>query len=124
LQEQSDAAIFLLAVTARLLHSVRNDIIYGMDKHFYVYIMTNKNNTVLYTGITNDLRRRVYEHKHKLVDGFTKKYNITKLVYYEVFRDAENAIFREKHIKAGSREKKVALINALNPRWKDLYEEL
>ena len=68
--------------------------------------MTNKHNTVLYTGITNDLKRRVYEHKEKLVDWFTKKYNVTKLVYYETFEDSENAILREKKIKAGSRQKK------------------
>jgi len=63
-----------------------------MKRQYYVYIMTNKNNTVLYTGITNDLKKRIYEHKEKLVDGFTNKYNITKLVYYEVFEDPENAI--------------------------------
>ena len=79
--------------------------------------MTNKNNTVLYTGITNDLKRRVYEHKEKLVDGFTKKYNVTKLVYYEVFEDPENAILREKQIKAGSRQKKLDLINCINREW-------
>jgi putative endonuclease len=67
--------------------------------------MTYKNNKVLYTGITNDLKRRVYEHKEKLVDGFTKKYNVSKLIYYEIFEDPENAILREKKIKAGSRQK-------------------
>ena len=86
--------------------------------------MTNKNNTVLYTGITNDLKRRVYEHKEKLVDGFTKKYNVTKLVYYEVFEDPENAILREKQIKAGSRQKKLDLINSINREWMDLYEKI
>ena len=86
--------------------------------------MTNKHNTVLYTGITNDLKRRVYEHKEKLVDGFTKKYNITKLVYYEVFEDPENAILREKQIKAGSRQKKIDLINSINSEWMNLYEEI
>jgi putative endonuclease len=85
--------------------------------------MTNKRNTVLYTGITNDLKRRVYEHKEKLVDGFTKKYNITKLVYYEVFADPENAILREKQIKAGSRQKKIDLISSINREWLDLYEK-
>jgi putative endonuclease len=74
-----------------------------MDHQYYVYIITNKNNRVLYTGITNDLKKRVYEHKEKLVRGFTKKYNASKLVYYEVFEDPENAILREKQIKAGSR---------------------
>ena len=86
--------------------------------------MTNKCNTVLYTGITNDLKRRVYEHKEKLVDGFTKRYNITKLVYYEVFADPENAILREKQIKAGSRQKKIDLINSINREWLDLYEKI
>jgi putative endonuclease len=72
--------------------------------------MTNKHNTALYTGVTSDLKRRVYEHKEKLVEGFTKKYNINKLVYYEVFRDANGAILREKQIKGGSRAKKIELI--------------
>jgi putative endonuclease len=89
-----------------------------------VYILTNKHNTVLYTGITNDLKRRVYEHKEKLVKGFTKRYNITKLVYYEVFDDPENVILREKQIKAGSRQKKIDLINSINGKWLSFYEEL
>jgi len=95
-----------------------------MDRQYYVYIMTNKNNTVLYTGITGDLKRRVYEHKEKIVAGFTKKYNVSKIVYYEVYEDPENAILREKQIKAGSRQKKIDLINSLNGEWRDLYEEL
>ncbi|MDI6790042.1 MAG: GIY-YIG nuclease family protein [Thermodesulfobacteriota bacterium] len=95
-----------------------------MNRQYYVYIMTNKRNTVLYTGMTNDLKRRVFEHKEKLVDGFTKKYNITKLVYYEVLEDPENAILREKQIKAGSRQKKIDLINNKNREWLDLYEEI
>jgi putative endonuclease len=86
--------------------------------------MTNKHNNVLYTGMTNDLKRRVYEHKEKLVNGFTKKYNITKLIYYEVFEDPENAILREKQIKAGSRQKKIDLVNSINRKWLNLYEEL
>ena len=94
-----------------------------MSKQYYVYIMTNKRNTVLYTGVTNDLRRRVYEHRGKLVDGFTGKYNIIKLVYYEIFQDSENAIIREKHLKAGSRQKKIDLINQMNKEWRDLYEQ-
>ena len=84
--------------------------------------MTNKVNTVLYTGFTNDLVRRVYEHKQKLVEGFTKKYNINKLVYNEIFNDARNAIIREKQIKAGSRQKKIDLVNSMNPEWNDLFE--
>ena len=95
-----------------------------MSKQYYVYIMTNKRNTVLYTGVTNDLRRRVYEHREKLVDGFTRKYNIIKLAYYEILEDAENAIIREKRLKAGSRQKKVDLINQMNKEWRDLYEQL
>jgi len=90
-----------------------------VDKQYYIYIMTNKRNTVLYTGVTND-RRRAYEHREKLVEGFTKKYNITKLVYYEVFDSIENAILREKQIKGGSRQKKIDLINSMNKEWLDL----
>jgi putative endonuclease len=86
--------------------------------------MTNKYDTVFYTGVTNDLRRRVYEHREKTVDGFTKKYNIIKLVYYEVFDRPEDAIFREKQLKAGSRQKKIDLINCMNSAWLDLYEKL
>ncbi len=93
-----------------------------MDRHYYIYIMTNKKNTVLYTGVTNNLRRRVYEHKEKLIKGFTKKYNITKLVYCEVFDRIGDAITREKQIKGGSRQKKIDLINSMNKDWRDLYE--
>lgn len=93
-----------------------------MNKQYYIYIMTNKWNTTLYTGITNNLKRRVYEHKAKFVSGFTKRYNICKLVYYEVFGDIYNAITREKQIKGGSRQKKIDLINSMNPMWKDLYD--
>ncbi len=86
--------------------------------------MTNPRNTTLYTGVTSDLIKRVYEHREKLVDGFTKRYNLSKLVYYEVFDDVEQAILGEKQIKGGSREKKLQLINGRNKAWKDLYEEL
>jgi len=95
-----------------------------MNKQYYVYIMTNKNNRVLYTGVTSNFKKRVYEHKEKFVDGFTKKYNVSKLVYFEVFEDPENAILREKKIKAGSRQKKIDLINSMNKEWADLYEQL
>ena len=95
-----------------------------MNKQYYTYITTNKNNSVIYTGVTNDLKRRMYEHKNKLVEGFTEKYNITKLVYYEIFEDIEDAILREKRIKGGSRAKKNALVNSVNKEWKDLYEEI
>lgn len=92
------------------------------DHNYYVYIMTNKHNTVLYTGVTNDLNRRVYEHKNKILKGFTAKYNINKLVYYEHTTDVEAAIFREKQIKAGSRAKKIALIEGMNSQWEDLSQ--
>ncbi|BAL81645.1 GIY-YIG nuclease family protein [Caldisericum exile] len=94
------------------------------EKKFYVYILSNKHNNVLYVGITNDLKRRIYEHKNKLVDGFTKKYNVHKLVYYEIFEDPVNAISREKQLKDFRREKKVKLINDFNPNWEDLYEKI
>lgn len=86
--------------------------------------MTNARNTVLYVGVTNDLARRVYQHKEKLAKGFTSKYNISKLVYYEVLGGAEEAIAREKKLKGGSRQGKIDLINGLNPAWKDLYPEI
>ncbi len=95
-----------------------------MTKEYYIYIMTNKRNTVLYTGVTNDLIKRVYEHKSKLVEGFTKKYNINKLVYFETYENPSEAIAREKQIKAGSRQKKINLINSMNLEWKDLYPEI
>jgi putative endonuclease len=101
-----------------------SDKIVVVSRQYYVYIMTNRRNTVLYVGVTNDLIRRVYEHREKLADGFTRKYNIAKLVYYEVFDDIENAILREKQIEAGSRQKKVQLINSMNGEWHDLYDEL
>lgn len=90
---------------------------------YHVYIMTNKYNTVLYTGVTNNLMRRVWEHKEKLHEGFTKKYNVNKLVYYEEYGNVNEAIAREKQLKAGSRQKKVDLIKRLNPEWRDLYNE-
>ncbi|MCL5017310.1 MAG: GIY-YIG nuclease family protein [Patescibacteria group bacterium] len=95
-----------------------------MDKYYFVYLMTNKNNAVIYTGVTNDLKKRVFQHKNKIVKGFTKKYNITKLVYFEIFDNSYNAISREKQIKAGSRKKKIDLVNKINSEWKDLYFSL
>jgi len=87
---------------------------------YYVYLITNKNNSTIYTGVTNDLVRRIYEHKHRLADGFTKRYNVDKLVYYETTEDVESAISREKQLKAGSRQKKIDLINRDNPEWNEL----
>ncbi len=93
-----------------------------MSKEYYVYIMTNKSRT-LYTGVTNDLMRRVYEHKNKLVKGFTSKYNIQFLVYYESTSSIYSAIEREKQIKGWLRAKKIELIDSMNPDWKDLSKE-
>ena len=86
--------------------------------------MTNKWNRVLYTGVTSDLKRRVYEHKNKLVPGFTEKYQANKLVYYEASENIEGAILREKQIKGGARHDKVQLVNTMNKEWRDLYDEL
>ena len=91
---------------------------------YYVYILTNFSNTVLYTGVTNDLLKRTYEHREKLVPGFTKRYNVWKLVYFEEGDDILSAIAREKQIKAGPRSRKVALVERMNPNWRDLYWEL
>jgi putative endonuclease len=104
--------------------SAISDTMAAVSRQYYVYIMTNNGNTVLYVGVTNDLIRRVYEHKEKLANGFTRKYNVVKLVYYEILEDIQNAILREKQIKAGSRQKKVQLINSVNKEWHDLYDQL
>jgi putative endonuclease len=95
-----------------------------MDKQYSVYIMTNKWNKVLYTGVTNDLKRRVYEHKNKLIQGFTERYKLDKLVYYETVESIESAIMREKQIKGGSRNDKIQLVNTVNDKWCDLYDKL
>ena len=95
-----------------------------MKKDYCVYFLTNPKNTVIYTGVTSNLKKRVYEHKMKLVKGFSCKYNLTKLVYYEIFDNAYNAISREKQIKAGPRRKKIELINIFNSKWDDLYDEI
>ena len=92
-----------------------------MSKNYYTYITTNSRHTVLYTGVTDKLKERIYEHKHKMVKGFTYRYNVDKLVYYEVFSDINKAIKREKQIKGITREKKIQLIERMNPDWKDLY---
>ena len=92
-----------------------------MKEKYYVYVMTNIHNKVLYIGVTGDLIKRVYQHKEKLVDGFTKDYNVCKLVYYEIFEDIKYAIEREKQLKKRKREKKEEIINKSNPEWRDLY---
>ena len=89
-------------------------------KKYHVYIMTNDYNTVLYTGVTSNITKRVYEHKNKLVDGFTKRYNISKLVYAEEYGDINEALRREKQIKAGSRKNKIELIKRINPDFNDI----
>ncbi len=95
-----------------------------MDTLAFVYILTNNHNTVFYVGVTNNLKRRIWEHKQHIVEGFTKKYNICKLVYYEVIPSIKLAIQREKQIKGGSRKKKLLLIQSLNPTYADLYTQL
>ena len=91
-----------------------------MSKDYYVYVLTNDNNNVMYIGITNDLKRRVYEHKSNTIEGFTKKYHVYKLVYYEITTDVNSAIAREKQLKKWKRAKKNALVETLNPKWKEL----
>lgn len=95
-----------------------------MDKTYCVYILTNRRHTVLYTGVTGDLKVRVHQHREKLLPGFTSRYNVNQLVYYEVGVDPVGAISREKQIKSGSRQKKIDLIGRMNPGWRDLYEDL
>jgi putative endonuclease len=90
------------------------------DRHYYVYVLTNWNNRVIYIGVTNDLERRVFEHKNKLVKGFTEKYNVNKLVYFEETGDVNAALAREKEIKKWRREKKDALVTNSNPQWTEL----
>jgi putative endonuclease len=93
-------------------------------KRFYVYILASKQNGTLYTGVTSDLVKRIYEHKNNLVDGFTEKYNVHKLVWYEIHETAETAIIKEKQIKKWKREWKLKLIEEHNPEWRDLYESI
>jgi putative endonuclease len=94
------------------------------NKTYYIYIICSRRNGTLYIGLTNNLIRRIYEHKNKLIDGFTKKYNIDKLVYYECFESIEAAITREKYLKHRKRSEKITLIENSNPNWIDLYEGL
>jgi len=91
---------------------------------YFVYILANQKHGTLYAGVTNDLVRRVYEHKEKLIEGFSKKYNLNKLVYYEIFDSALEAITREKQLKNWKRDWKIELIEKINPEWKDLYSEV
>ncbi|SEJ86427.1 putative endonuclease [Deinococcus reticulitermitis] len=92
-----------------------------MVRSYWVYILTNRRNGTLYIGVTNNLARRVWEHRQKVVPGFTQKYNLTRLVYFEETTDVRSAIAREKQLKGWLRAKKVALIEGMNPQWRDLY---
>ncbi len=94
------------------------------DRQYYVYVLANATNTCTYVGVTNDLVRRVFEHKGKFVAGYTSRYHIDKLVYYEVTGDIVSAISREKQLKSYSRARKVSLVSSMNPAWEDLYEQL
>ena len=94
-----------------------------MDKNYFVYFLTNWNNNVLYIGVTSNLERRLFEHKEKLIKGFTSKYNLQKLVYFEISNDIQSAILREKQLKKWRREKKNKLVETLNPDWRDLSED-
>jgi putative endonuclease len=95
-----------------------------MKENFYIYIFASRRNGTLYVGVTSDLIKRVWEHKNKFAEGFTEQYGVDKLVYYEHFLDAENAIGREKRLKKYNRKWKTDLIEAANPEWKDLFEDL
>ncbi len=93
-------------------------------RQYYVYLATNRGHTVIYTGVTRDLRRRIYQHRNGTIDGFTKRYRVGKLVHFEIFRDPYTAISREKQIKGGSRRRKLELIGRTNPDWRDLWFDI
>lgn len=95
-----------------------------MNKQGFLYMMTNKSNTVIYTGVTSDLKKRVYQHKNGIGGIFTSKYKVNKLIYYLVFENIVEAITEEKRIKGGSRQQKIDLIESMNPEWRDLYDEI
>jgi putative endonuclease len=107
-----------LGVGWKAFSGLRNPV--PLDRHYYVYLLANWNNNVLYVGVTNDLERRIFEHKNKLVKGFTEKYNVHKLVYFEETGDVNAALAREKEIKKWRREKKDALVSSVNPQWTEL----
>ena len=109
---------------SRVRHSSKARILMPEERSYYVYLLTNWNNRVMYVGVTNDLKRRVYEHQKKLVQGFTQRYNVHKLVYYEQTNDIVSALTREKEIKKWRREKKNNLVVSSNPEWRDLSAQL
>ena len=102
----------------------RSNLLKMLTKQYYVYFLSSRNNNVIYVGVTNDLKRRIYEHKNGLIDGFSRRYHVHKLVYHEVCEEIEGAILREKQIKDGSRQKKINLITSLNPNWEDLSNQI
>ena len=116
-------SLYLLPFRLLLVISTEGRNLMPSTGKYYVYLLTNWNNTVMYVGMTNNLRRRICEHKNKLIKGFTEKYNINKLVYFEETRDVIAAITREKEIKKWRREKKNQLVNRINPTWKELSLE-
>ncbi|MGH7203329.1 MAG: GIY-YIG nuclease family protein [Candidatus Levyibacteriota bacterium] len=95
-----------------------------MAQQYFVYILSNKSNTIYYVGVTNNLIQRVWQHKEKVVKGFTTKYNINKLVWFAIYENVEEAIKREKQLKAGSRQKKIELVDETNSEWRDLYKDI
>jgi putative endonuclease len=120
LQARNYVSVKLSVLQAR--NEIYNHMIF--NQRYYVYILTNKSHTVLYTGYTKDLHKRLSQHKNKINDGFTNKYNVNKLVYYETLNSEEAAIKREKQIKAGSRAKKIELINSVNKEWNDISDQM
>jgi len=114
-----------VSVLLKVSHSCESrNLAYSIVKNYYVYILANKSHTTLYIGVTSDLAKRVWEHKNKVAQGFTQRYNLTHLVYYERYDDPENAILREKRLKKWKRKWKETLIEKMNPEWTDLYEKL
>ena len=121
-EDKSDSFIVILSAAEGSYN--QKGIQMKQQGSYYVYILTNWNNKVMYVGVTNDLHKRIYQHKNKCIDGFTKKYNVNKLVYYESTEDIMSAISREKQIKGWIRKKKNSLVLTINPSWKDLSLEL
>jgi putative endonuclease len=117
---RAEGDLYSIVVIPRLDRGIQNP----MEKNFYVYIMASQRNGTLYVGVASNLIKRVWEHKNKLLEGFAERYAVTKLVYYEYFLDAENAIRREKRLKKYNRKWKMDLIEEANPEWADLYEVL
>jgi putative endonuclease len=101
-------------------NDIIKEILVGLFLMNYVYILSNKNKSVLYTGVTNNLERRLYEHRNEISNGFSNRYHLNELIYYEAFDHIRDAIQREKELKGWSRKKKVALIESMNPHWDDL----